>query len=518
MEQSSTHKKVFDFYDKAVKQSIKADIIVTNHAMLLADLVRHQPLFEQIDGWIIDEAHQFVQAASQRDEKILAYTQWKYVFGKIGSLEDKHIFAKFYSASLKKHRVPMQTLQQLQSLFMKMTELFDRAMNDMAKQVQQLSRKPNKTELKRTVFLNELTINMQLFHDMAKSIWQWIDAATSAANQFMTELEELTAEERFLHAEWQYWVRELKLKVAEWDEIFLQPEHNATTWIEMDHRSIPGSIQVMQKPIKVKSVIQRIFEPLRGKAAIIWTSGTLTVPNNEHFITHQFGISDKVPIVKLQADSSYYAGATAYVVTDMPDIQQVSQSDYIEAVAHAITRTVRTTEGRCFVLFTSQDMLRKTVGLIQESELLNEYMLFAQGVTSGSRMRLLKSFQKFSHSVLFGTNSFWEGVDVPGDGLTAVIVVRLPFSSPDEPIFKARAESLELEGCNSFTDLSLPEAIIRFKQGFGRLIRSSHDKGAFIILDRRIESKSYGVEFIRALPPISLQKLPLSHMVLELEN
>ena len=102
--------------------------------------------------------------------------------------------------------------------------------------------------------------------------------------------------------------------------------------------------------------------------------------------------------------------------------------------------------------------------------------------------------------------------------MSAVIVVRLPFSSPDEPAFRARSLFLQSQGRNSFAELSLPEAILRFKQGFGRLIRSSQDKGVFIVLDRRIDTKSYGIEFIRALPPISVQKLPLETMVQELGN
>ena len=123
----------------------------------------------------------------------------------------------------------------------------------------------------------------------------------------------------------------------------------------------------------------------------------------------------------------------------MPDIQRVSQTDYIEAVTDAVIRTVMATGGRLFVLFTSQDMLRKTYDLITESEQLEEYALFAQGITPGSRMKLLKSFSQYQRSVLFGTSSFWEGVDVPGDALSAVVVVRLPFTSPEDPIFKARA-------------------------------------------------------------------------------
>ncbi len=203
---------------------------------------------------------------------------------------------------------------------------------------------------------------------------------------------------------------------------------------------------------------------------------------------------------------------------DMPDIKQVSQSDYIEAVAEAIVQTVLVTEGRCFVLFTSQDMLRKTVEIIQDTNLLEDYMLFAQGMTSGSRMRLLKSFQRFSKSVLFGTNSFWEGVDVPGDALSVIIMVRLPFSSPDDPLFKKRAELLSVNGQNPFTAYSLPEAVLRFRQGFGRLIRASKDKGVFIVLDRRIETKSYGSDFLQAIPNIPIKKVTLENMVLELEN
>ena len=160
----------------------------------------------------------------------------------------------------------------------------------------------------------------------------------------------------------------------------------------------------------------------------------------------------------------------------------------------------------------------KTKYVAEESNLLNDYVLFAQGVSSGSRMKLLKSFQKYNKSILFGTNSFWEGVDVPRDGLAAVIVVRLPFSSPEEPIFKAKSKAMAEAGLNSFQQLALPEAILRLKQGFGRLIRSSQDKGIFVILDRRIDSKSYGAQFIQAIPSKTIEKVPLQNMVTQLEH
>lgn len=507
----------FDFYERAIEESKEANLIITNHSMLLADLVRKTPVFNEIDGWIIDEAHQFIQAAVAKDEYVFSFTYWKYIFGQLGLSSDTQLFSKFQKAALKKYRLPIQMLDQLEKKFIQIIEQFNVCMNAIVKQLNRQTKR-TKYDPKVTAFLNDLQLDKTLFQQLSNKMQSWIDLAEQSAAMFRQDVEEMAPEHFILLEQWEYWIREYKVKVSEWDEIFLQNANDTTIWVEMDGRNIPGSLQIFKKPTNVTRTIQQLTNLMKEYRAIIWTSGTLTVPHNERYIANQLGIAQDIPIVKLQAPPSYYKGAQAFIVTDMPDIQTVSQSEYIESCALAITSIVRTTKGRCFVLFTSKDMLKKTVELIQESQLLEDYMLFAQGVTTGSRMRLLKSFQKFSHSVLFGTNSFWEGVDVPGDGLSTVIVVRLPFSSPEDPSFKVKSNALTNEGKNAFTELSLPEAIIRFKQGFGRLIRSSQDKGAFIILDRRIETKSYGTEFLHSLPQITIQKLPLEHMVNQLEH
>lgn len=509
--------KGFDFYEQALKNSTTADCIVTNHSMVISDLVRQTPIFTQIDGWIIDEAHQVIQAAMQQDETIFSYTQWKYIFGQIGTLEDTALFQQFSKAAKKKQRIAMQSLQQLDKQFIRLQRVFDETIGHAVQKMQQQVR-GKQASSKCTLFLEDISLAKEPLLQVSKLLQHWLDLAVEAGKAFENNIEQLDKNEVFILSEWHYWIREMKLRIAEWEEIFLLHQDDHSVWFEFDLRSVPGSLHVYKKPVNVTPIIEKVMAPLRKQASIVWTSGTLTVPGNERFITRQLGISDCVQVMQLQAPASYYSGAKAFIVTDMPDIQQVTQAEYIEAVAHAITRTVRMTEGRCFVLFTAQDMLRKTVELIQDSELLDDYMLFAQGVTGGSRMRILKSFQKFNQAVLFGTNSFWEGVDVPGDALSSVIVVRLPFSSPEEPVFKARAKHLTLQGRNSFTELSLPEAIMRFKQGFGRLIRSSQDKGAFIVLDRRISTKSYGKEFIHALPPIDVKKLQLPELLKELSN
>lgn len=504
-----------DFYDRAIKNSENAEMIVTNHAMLMAELVRKNTIFHAVDGWVIDEAHQFVQAAISQDESVFSYMNWKYIFGKIGV--NSEIYTEFRKVALKKQLVPYSVLEQLEKKYHFLIHLFDdtilEIVNEMGKRYRY-----SKIESKQTAFLSELSLNLDLFKRFSNLLQSWIDLAQLAAKRFSQNFVELEKEDIFLLEKWEYWINECKIKLSEWDSIFIEKSDTFSTWVEMDQKNVPSSIYVLRKPMNVKENIKQLVDSIREKSGIIWTSSTLTVPNNKHFVADQLGICDNVPIQIYESPSSYYKGAQVFIVSDMPDIQNVPQKEFVESITQAITRIVKATDGRCFVLFTSLDMLKNTYELIQDSELLQDYMIFAQAITSGSRMRLLKSFQKFSKSVLFGTNTFWEGVDVPGEGLATVIIVRLPFSSPEDPVFKAKSIALQLQGMNAFTNLSLPEAILRFKQGFGRLIRSSNDKGAFIVLDRRIESKSYGKQFLNALPNITIQKLPLSDMVQELEH
>ena len=331
---------------------------------------------------------------------------------------------------------------------------------------------------------------------------------------------QLTQKGAAILSEWEYWVQELKIKAGEWIEIFLdRNREDYAVWVEKDRRSIPGSLMVMKTRLTGTGLIRQFAERMKQQqAGLLWTSGTLAVAGDERYVMRQLGIADTVPLLKFDAPPHFYEGAEIFIVEDMPDIQQVAQTDYIEAVANAVVETVLVTKGRLFVLFTSQDMLRKTYELIVESEQLEEFVLIAQGVSSGSRMRLLRSFRQYGKAVLFGTNSFWEGVDVPGEALSAVIVVRLPFSSPEDPLFKARAAKLTEQGIHPFNGYSLPDAVMRLRQGFGRLIRASSDKGFFILLDRRIETKSYGRRFLESLPNVPIRKVTLENMVDELEN
>ena len=172
---------------------------------------------------------------------------------------------------------------------------------------------------------------------------------------------------------------------------------------------------------------------------------------------------------------------------------------YEEALAKWILHFTNESKARAFVLFTSYQTLRNVAALVEEGFEDRGWNLPLQGGGMPAQ-RMVAEFKENPHSVLFGVSSFWTGVDVPGDALSSVIITRLPFATPDHPLTEARLESIEAQGGRAFDGYSLPEAILKLRQGVGRLIRSKTDEGTIVILDSRILSKPYGKAFLRAMP------------------
>jgi ATP-dependent DNA helicase DinG len=224
----------------------------------------------------------------------------------------------------------------------------------------------------------------------------------------------------------------------------------------------------------------------------VLTSATLTVDGGFGYIRDRLGIRSAAEI-RLPSEFDFERQAVLYLPPRMPDPRS---QEFAGAAGREVVEILRRTHGRAFVLFTSYATLRAVQGM---AEMALDYPIFVQG--TAPRTQLLKQFRTTPHSVLFATASFWQGVDVVGEALSCVIVDKLPFASPGDPITAARIDSIRARGGEPFEEYQVPLAILALQQGLGRLIRHRRDRGVLAVLDPRLRTKGYGRRFLASLPP-----------------
>ena len=269
--------------------------------------------------------------------------------------------------------------------------------------------------------------------------------------------------------------------------------------------------QFMQTPLDIAPLMENgVFSPL---GTVVCTSATLGIEGRFDYWEKRCGVGliepSRVSRGVFPSPFPYERNMVFAVPSDAPFPDRTEE--FQSFVDSAVASLIKCALGRTLVLFTSYDMLRRTYNAVHEEIADEGITILRQG--DDDRFRLMTRFRTETSSVLFATDSFWEGVDVPGDSLSQVVIVKLPFGVPSDPVFSARAELIQNAGGNSFMELSVPDAVIKFRQGFGRLVRRCDDRGAVVVLDRRIIEKRYGSLFLSSIPRTKRVYEPLHSLV-----
>jgi len=458
------------FYYQARRRAWNADVLIVNHALFFSDLGLRRAgasLLPDYDVVILDEAHTLEAVAGEHLGLSLTSGQFDYLLSKLYNDRTQRGLLVHHNVR-EAMRLVDQVRYAVRSLF---EDIGDR---------RQFNGKENgrlreSLEIENTVTpaLNELAVSIGTAAKQIKSEEQAIEL--TAASVRCVELGQTLSA----------WLK--------------QAVEASVYWVEIT-KGKKQRIELHCAPIEVGPVLQtELFD--RVKTAVL-TSATLAIGKRSFdFIKNRLGVG-QASEERLGSPFDYKQQAKLILAQGMPD-PVAKPADYERAVCERIKRYVDQTKGRAFVLFTSYKMLKGCTQALSPWFDEHGYTLYCQSDGLPNSL-MLERFRKDKAGVLFGTDSFWQGVDVPGDALQNVIITKLPFSVPDHPLLEARLEAIRTRGGNPFVEYQVPEAVIKLKQGFGRLIRRKDDTGQVAILDPRIRTKPYGRQFLESLPDATI--------------
>lgn len=461
------------FYYAARRRVQNAQILVVNHALFFTDLaVRAQGggILPKYDAVIFDECHTMEAVAGEHLGLSISNSQLDYTLRKL------------YNPRNDKGILTVLGLKQLSSEVFRCMEGIDDLVADLsgwlsgAAPVNGRVRSPLGVKTTLVERLTHVSEQLERFGKDLKDANAKLDMMSAS-----TRLAALaTGLDQWLH----------------------QKQEDAVYWIERSESRAASQRGVVRmtlrsSPIDVGDYLREHL--FRKTPSVIMTSATISSGkgNGFSFFQKRLGaVGSKT--LQLGSPFNYRQLAELHLLTDVPDPSS-GRGEYESAILPTLRHYLGLTDGHAFLLFTSYDSLRKCCAALKPW--LDDHNLAIYSQADGTpRSELLRAFREQPRGVLFGAESFWQGVDVPGDALRLVVMTKLPFSVPDHPLLEARLESIRKQGGNPFRDFQLPEAVIKFRQGFGRLIRTATDSGIVLVTDPRIHEKPYGSTFLEALP------------------
>ncbi len=447
------------------KQRIRlnqADLLVINHALLFSDFALRQNgaggILPDCSLIVMDEAHHLEEIAqSNLGQRLTVYDLQRLLIRP--SQRKEGFWAKINSQQETKNEVN------------RFHQILRPQMQDLFADAEALLQHNRSYRFMQPVLSGDLAENLTDYHD-------YLQNASAGMN--------LTEEDEAELAVYQRQLQDIICTLSDFQH--LTNNHNTVYWAE----KINDSIVLNSVPLQLTPMLQALWQ----EKLCIFTSATLSINNSFDTFIESLGLSD---CRHLLLDSPFNYRRNALLLVPPSVIEPRQETQYNQYVADKITEILSITMGQTLVLFTSIRQLdtvaELTSAVITKQLGLN---LLLQGTLS--REILLQQFADTPSSVLFGLDTFWEGIDIPGNSLTCIIMTKLPFPAPGAPVLEARSELLDQQGRNPFLELSLPKAVIKFKQGFGRLIRSSSDRGVVVVLDDRLTRRKYKQAFLGSIP------------------
>lgn len=481
-----------------------AHILVVNHALLLADIVTGSRVLPEYQYLIVDEAHHLESATTNALSFHINQADFVRLLREVGGTSSGLLGRLLTMLS---HGLPPSEFAALNQQVHKLTDILFRVENEFSdfihsmeffmeeqrdgqpingygQQVRILSATRtlpiwSEVEVSWDKAEGSLLSLLALLAEFQKNISDTIEEPNEDLQDTLSSLASVN--------------RRLNESEITLNAMVFKPDESNVYWSELLPNNFKLTLQ--SAPLHVGPLMEQYL--WHEKACIILTSATLTTHGEFDYLRNRLNADEANEIV-LGSPFDFESSTLLYLVNDVPE--PADANAYQRAVESAIIRLAKATNGRMLALFTSYAQLKRTSQSIASALAEADIQVYEQG-EGASTNTLLETFREADKAVLLGTRAFWEGVDIPGEALSVLVIVKLPFDVPSDPIIAARAETFD----DAFNEYNLPEAILRFRQGFGRLIRTQSDRGVVVILDKRVLTKKYGRQFIESLPTCTVK-------------